>query len=266
MAVPEDAWRSGSAYDAYMGRWSAAVAATVVPRLGVPPGLSWIDVGCGTGVVSAAVLRWGEPGRLLGIDASRPFVEAARKRIVDPRADFVVGDALALPVDEGTADVVVSGLVLNFLPDPGEALALWRRALRAGGVLACYVWDYAHGMEMLANFWAAATTLDPRAETLDEGRRFSVSEPGRLREVGAAAGLADVTVEPVEVPMVFSGFDDYWLPFLAGTGPAPSYAASLSEQARGQLREALRDRLAAAPDGAIAMRARAFVLRGGRSA
>ena len=75
---------------------------------------------------------------------------------------------------------------------------------------------------------------------------------------------ADVDVQGVVVPTVFTDFDDYWTPFLGGTGPAPSYAMSLPEDRRTGLREALRSRLPTDDDGAIRLTARAWAIRGVR--
>ena len=62
----------------------------------------------------------------------------------------------------------------------------------------------------------------------------------------------------------FPDFDDYWTPFLGGQFPAPAYAMSLDEADRAALREHLRARLPNAPDGSIALIARAWVVRGTR--
>ena len=76
---------------------------------------------------------------------------------------FVVGGAETLPSRDGGFDEVVSGLVLNFLPDPERAVTSMRERLRPGGTVAAYVWDYADGMELLRSFWDEAAASDPRA-------------------------------------------------------------------------------------------------------
>jgi hypothetical protein len=62
----------------------------------------------------------------------------------------------------------------------------------------------------------------------------------------------------IDVPTVFSGFDDYWSPFLGGQGPAPAYAMSLDADARARLQDRLRERLRFASDGSLALVARAW--------
>ena len=258
----EDVWAAGDLYEPYVGRWSRLVAARFLAELDVPPGGDWLDLGCGTGALSAAVLEARAPRRVLGIDPSEGFLATARWRIAEPRAEFRHGDAGALPVQDASFDAVVSGLVLNFVPDPARAAAEMRRAARPGGTVAAYVWDYAEGMQMMRRFWDAARRLDPAAAELDEGRRFPLCRPEALRALFEGAGLGGVETGAVEVPTLFRDFDDVWTPFLGGQGPAPGYCMSLDEDRRAALREELRAMLPAAPDGRIALAARAWTVRG----
>jgi SAM-dependent methyltransferase len=256
-----DTWASGQRYEPYVGRWSRLVAPRFVAWLDQPPGLRWLDVGCGTGALTETVLRDAAPASVLGIDPSPGFLASAAAGVRDSRATFVLGDARALPVDDAAVDVVVSGLVLNFLPDPVAALRELHRTV-VDGTVAFYVWDYAGEMQMMRWFWDVAVDLDPSAADRQEGSRFAFCRPGPLAEVAAAAGLAEVQVTDVVVPTHFPDFDDYWTPFLSAQAPAPSYVASLGETARTALREALRSRLPTADDGSISLTARAWAVSG----
>ena len=146
---------------------------------------------------------------------------------------FEAGDAQALPLADSAVDVAVSGLVLNFVPDPARALGEMARVVRPGGAVALYVWDYAGEMQLMRRFWDAATALDPSAEELDEGVRFPICRPEPLAALFADAGLEAVATRPIEVATVFADFDDYWSPFLGGQGPAPGYCMSLPRAAAG---------------------------------
>lgn len=260
-ARPDDAWNAGDPYEAYVGRWSALVAHEFLAWLALPPSLRWLEVGCGTGALTAAIAAKCAPAALTGIDPSEGFLAKARARMGD-RADLRVAHALAIPVANASLDVVVSGLVLNFVPDTGRALAEMRRVVAPGGTIAAYVWDYAGKMELMRQFWDVAAQLDPQARELDEGVRFPLCRPEALDAAFREAGLAAVAAVPIEVPTRFRDFDDYWNPFLGGQGPAPSYAMSLGEDARVRLRERLRARLPAQTDGSIALVARAWAIRG----
>jgi SAM-dependent methyltransferase len=165
----KEVWEKGDAYEQYVGRWSRLVARDFLDWLDPAVGQSWLDVGCGTGALCAAIIEHCAPTALVGIDRLPGFLATARARIADPRARFEQGDAQALPPEGGAFDVAVSGLVLNFVGNPGAMLGEMRRALRPGGTVALYVWDYAEKMQLMRYFWDAAADLDPSARELDEG-------------------------------------------------------------------------------------------------
>lgn len=257
-----DSWRSGEAYDAYIGRWSYPVAEKFIRWLSPASNAHWLDVGCGTGALTRAILGGAHPAAVDGVDPSEAHVAFASAAIADPRSRFTLGDAASIPENDGAYDFVVSGLVLNFIPDPDAALAELRRVARPGASVAAYVWDYADGMQMIRWFWDAAADLDPSARPHDEGTRFPLCSPERLQALWERSGLAGVEVAPVVIPTVFRDFDDYWVPFLGGQGPAPGYAMALAKDDRARLRERLRERLCADADGFIRMSARAWAVRG----
>jgi SAM-dependent methyltransferase len=256
-----DIWQRGSPYEQYMGRWSRRVAPLFLDWLGLPPGLRWLDVGCGTGALAAAILDRCAPSSVDGVDPSAGVLETARENLAG-RAQLHQGSATAIPLDGGAADAVVSGLVLNFVPDPLDALAEMARVAVRGGAIAGYVWDYGGTMELMSQFWDAAAELDPRAPTMAEGAGFALCRPAALEALFAAAGLEGIAVTALDIPTPFVDFDDYWAVFLGGVGQAPAYAMALDEDARGRLRERLRERLPTAADGSIALKARAWAVRG----
>lgn len=262
---PKDVWAAGDAYEPYVGRWSRLVARDFVDWLAIPPGRDWIDVGCGTGALSGAILAQAEPRSVAGIDPSSGFIAFAQRAVADARATFQVGDAQGLPAADATADAVVSGLVLNFVPDPARAVHEMRRVLRPGGAAAVYVWDYAGEMQLMRHFWNAAVALNPEALALDEGRRFPICQPERLRGLFADGGFADIETRAIDVPTLFADFDDYWMPFLGGQAPAPGYCMSLTPERREALRQRIKVGLPIAADGSIALVARAFACRGRRA-
>lgn len=256
-----DAWQAGESYDVYMGRWSRQIAPLFLDRLEAAEGLDWLDVGCGTGALSEAILARCKPKRLTGIDPSHGFISRARRFGHNPRATFDIGDAEALPIASASFDVVVSGLVLNFVPDRLRALEEMKRTARPNGRVCFYVWDYpGGGVEFMSAFWTAATSLDPDAADLSEARRFPFCEPSALTELARAAGLASIECEAIEAPTVFRDFDDFWHPFTLGAGPAPGYCASLDPEKRAALRRALQERLPFGADGSIALKVKAWAI------
>ena len=255
-----DTWESGDPYERYVGRWSRRVAPEFLAWLAVPAGSRWLDVGCGTGALCAAIADQCSPASLAGVEPSEGFLKTARQNL-GGKADLRSGSAAQLPFDGGGFDAVVSGLVLNFVPDPRAALAEMARVVRPGGIVAAYVWDYAERMELMRYFWDAAVALDPGARKLDEGSRFPLCRPEALEKLWSAARLENVASTALDVPTPFASFEDYWQPFLGAQGPAPAYAMSLDEAARTRLRDRLRATLPARADGSIALTARAWAVR-----
>ena len=258
----KELWAAGALYEPYVGRWSRLVGKELLRWLSLPAQKDWLDVGCGTGALTQVLLEDGFPNTVKGIDPSVGFVEYAKAHVLSPRVSFAVGDAQALPIDSANFDAVVSGLVLNFVPEPQLAVTEMLRVARSYGTVAAYVWDYAGKMQLMRYFWDAATALDPAARELDEGRRFPICLPLPLAELFREAGLQDVEVRHIDIATNFCDFDDYWSPFLGGQGPAPSYTMLLSEERREALRDRIRSTLPIAEDGSIPLVARAWAVRG----
>jgi SAM-dependent methyltransferase len=256
-----DTWERGDPYERYVGRWSRRVAPQFLAWLAVPAGRKWLDVGCGTGALCAAIVDHCDPASVTGVEPSEGFLRTARANLGE-RVALRAGNATAIPLDDAAVDVAVSGLVLNFVPDQRAALAEMARATAAEGTIGAYVWDYAGRMELMRAFWDAAVELDPAAAKLDEGARFPVCRPEALVDLFEAAGLREVEATAIDIPTPFASFDDYWQPFLGGQGPAPAYAMSLDETARARLRDRIHTRIPAAPDGPISLIARAWAVRG----
>jgi SAM-dependent methyltransferase len=256
-----DTWERGSPYERYVGRWSRQVAPRFLAWLDVPAGRRWLDVGCGTGALCATIADRCSPASVTGVEPSEGFLETAKENLAG-RAALHRGSATQIPLADAAVDVVVSGLVLNFVPDPPAALTEMARVTGEGGTIAAYVWDYAGKMELMRLFWDAAAELDAEAAKLDEGARFPLCRPEALAQLFGAAGLEAVAVQAIDIATRLPDFDDYWQPFLGGQGPAPAYAMSLDEPARARLREHLRGRVPVAADGSIALIARAWAVRG----
>ncbi len=245
-----------------MGRWSVLIAGRFLDWLGRGEGGHWLDVGCGTGALTLSILDRARPDSLTAIDPSEAFIAFARRRFRGRPVELMVAGAEALPDREGGYDAIVSGLVLNFIPDPAEAVHLMKARLSPGGVLAAYVWDYAAGMQFLRKFWDEATAIDPSAAELDEATRFPICEPDALARLFEGAGLSRVETAAVETDTVFQSFEEYWRPFLSGVGPAPSYVAALDAGKREQLQARLERSLGFEGTEPLRLVARAWAVRG----
>jgi SAM-dependent methyltransferase len=266
-ATHAQVWGNTATYEAYMGRWSRPVAKAALDWLGAPPGLTWLDVGCGTGALTEVILEAADPSEILGVDPSADFLATSAAQIADPRVRFAIGDASALPVPDDAYDVVIAGLVLHFVPDPLPAIREMMRAARRGGTVAAYVWDFAGERQFTRYLWQAATALDPAASAQDPNRQCAVCHSEPLAALLGEAGLQAVTVDAVVVPTVFRNFADYWQPHLpGGSSPAQRYVASLDDGQRTALRERLHAMLPIANDGSIPLLGHVWAVRGTKSA
>ncbi|MCB1387332.1 MAG: class I SAM-dependent methyltransferase [Nitratireductor sp.] len=260
MEAKFDAWSQGQSYEHYMGRWSQRIAAAFLAWLRPATDRQWLEIGCGTGALTSAILAAAAPCSIIATDASKDFVEHARAAVPDERVRYLVADALSLPSQDHSIDIVASALVLNFIADRPAALAEMRRVLRPDGQIAFYVWDYpGGGVGFIDAFWKAAAEIDPEAAALDESTRFPFCTREGLADLCRAAGIAGAEVVPIEIDTLFPDFEAFWHPFTLGAGPAPGYCTRLSEDRRMALKERLAAKLGAG--GPISLPARAWAVR-----
>jgi len=249
----------GDDYDRFIGRYGPALGDAMLDYAGVVSGMRVLDVGCGTGALAARAAAAVGGENVAAADPSEPFVETCRRRV--PEADVRIAPAESLPFGDDAFDAVLAQLVLPFLTDAPQGAAEMRRVAKPGGVVVACVWDYAGGMRLLRAFWDAAAAIDPESAARDEGRLLRYANPDELRALWATAGLDDVTVAALDVEAAYDDFDALWTPFLAGIGPAGSYAASLDAEGQAALRERFRGELGD-PVGPFTLTATAWSVRG----
>jgi len=255
--------RDAGAYEQMMGRWSRRLAPLLIEFAGVEDGERLIDVGCGTGSLTFALLNTRNPVELTAIDNSEIYLEAARAAGADPRLRFEQADACALPFADGSFDRALALLVLQFVPKPELAVAEMRRVVRPGGTVAAAVWDHFGGFVMQRMFWDTAAVLDPAADRARaENYLRPVTRPGELRDLWTRVGFDEVRDTMLAIRMEYASFDDFWSPLAAGEGSMGKYATAL-DVARQALERALRAAYEAGrPDGPRSFAALAWACRG----
>ena len=261
-ATKHDAWAAGDSYEAYMGRWSRNIAVEFVRWLDIPKGQDWLELGCGTGALSSEVLLQCSPHHLICSDSSEGFINSAKQRINSELVQFQIASAEDIPVPDESRDCVVSALAINFMSDKSKALSEMKRVLKPNGTLGFYVWDYpGGGVGFMRAFWNAAVTCDPNASEFTEDRRFPYCTEKALSELVSDAGFTQIHSTALEVSSIFQSFDDLWMPFTLGAGPAPGYCANLSPEKREVLRMTLKNQLETSDDGSIPLKLRAWAVR-----
>ncbi len=260
--VSGDVFDSASAYDAFMGRWSRLVAKPVVDWLAIRSGQVWLDVGAGTGVLTQVILDEAAPKKIVAIDLSEHYLEHARRTIRDERVEFKQGNASSISFEAVEFDVVVAGLVLNFVPSPELAMQGMKEVVRENGTIAAYVWDYGDRMEMMRHFWDAAKAVDASAAKFYSETQYSICDPRNLRALFESARLTNIDVVPIDVQTRFANLDDFWLPFLGAQGSASKYLRTLDGEKRNAIRGQLLRQLPIESDDQIHLTARAWAIKG----
>ena len=245
-------------YDRYMGRYSHQLARGFIEMVGVRRGQRVLDVGCGPGALTTALVEVLGPESVSAVDASEAYLQACRSRC--PGADVRVGVAESLPFADGEFDAVLAQLVVNLLEDDEAGVREMARVARSGGVVAAAVWAR-QGMPLLEAFWDAAALVAPEAmagvgETGTVGYRRQ-----QLGELWERCGLANVSVGEVTSTAVYEDFADLWAPIEAGNGKPGELCKSLDPGLRDRLRSEMHRRLGA-PTGPFRLQARAWCARG----
>jgi ubiquinone/menaquinone biosynthesis C-methylase UbiE len=253
-------WNDGQGYERFMGKWSRIAGRIFLDWLSLPAGLTWLDVGCGTGAFTETIQENCAAAEIVAIDPSASHVALGQSLVKDRGIRFEVADARSMPFENGRFDAAVSALVLNFIPDRKKAVAEMRRVVRPGGIAAAYVWDFAgrsgtiaHLNAGLREFQAVDTSGALNAESTSQGA---------LKDLFVSAGLAKVETRPIEITVTYKNFDDYWESNTGFTSPAGNMVKALSDEKREQLKQIVKSKLPVDKDSSISYMARVNAVRG----
>ena len=250
------------AYEEMMGRWSRQLAPLFVEFVGVRNGDVVLDVGCGTGSLSSTLARTTHAAKIVAIDPSAGFIQAAQSQIPDPRVTFELGDAQNLSFPDASFDRSLALLAVDYIPDAPKAAIEMRRVTKTAGVVATTMWDRSRANELNSCFWDAAEAIDATA-IRPAGRRGSYGSAEALSDLWKGAGLTDIHVTDLTIACQFSSFDELWQRYLTGEGPPGAYMVGLSADRREALRQRLRqDVLRGGTDGPFTLQAKAWAVRG----
>jgi len=245
---------AAESYDAFMGRYSSLLSPLFADFAGVAPGQRVLDVGCGTGALTAELVRRLSPSDLAAADPMAHFVAATRQR--NPGVQVVQASAESLPFPDDGFDAALAQLVVHFMTDPLAGISEMTRVTRAGGVVSACVWDYAGDRSPLSPLWRAARAMDP---TVDDEANLAGAREGALLQLFHDAGLEDVRETALVTNVEHATFEEWWEPYTRGVGPAGKYVAGLDTQRRNELRDRCRAQLS---DGPFVLTFQAWAARG----
>ncbi len=254
----------GDGYELQMGRWSRLLAPRFIAFAGIGSGERVLDVGCGTGNLSLSLVENPHIGAVAGVDFSSTYVEHAQRKTSDPRINFQVGDACALPFANASFDHSLSMLVLQFIPQAEAAVREMCRVTRPGGTVAAATWDTRGGFVFYRMFFDTAAVIDPSAkERRAKAYTRPMSRPGDLERAWHNAGLIDVVQDMITIRMAFASFSDFWAPIDGRDGPLADYVSGLSGEMKAKVRDAVElAYLDGEADGPRSYAATAWVVKG----
>ena len=259
MSGTQTTFTDGKAYERLMGRWSGLVGRQFLEWLAVPPGMNWLDAGCGNGAFTEEIATHAAPAAIIGIDPAQSQIAYAIKRPGAKPAKFQLGDAQALPFANDSFDAAVTALVIAFIPDPAKAVAELSRVVRPGGWVASYMWDLPGGGLPLQPMYAAMRKMG-LSPPLPPSFEFSRREA--MQELWTKAGLEQVETTVITIPVAFSNFEDFWESCSIPVGPLAKLLQTMAPETREELKGLLRERLPVAPDGRIAYDSFANAVKG----
>jgi ubiquinone/menaquinone biosynthesis C-methylase UbiE len=250
-------FEDGAAYEQMMGIWSRLVGEVFLHWLAPPPGLRWIDVGCGNGAFTELLVERSAPVEVEGIDPSEGQLAFARTRPSAQVAKFTKGDAMALPFATGSFDAAVMALVLVFVPDPRKGVDEMVRVVRPGGTVATYVGyvGWRVSLDPIIVEMRGMRLAPPRPPQMDASRMEA------LRDLWNAAGLKYVETREITVQRTFANFEDFWMTKLKAPSIGPTIAAMEPGDVE-TLKNRVRARLPADAGGRVTYGAFAHAIKG----
>src|SRR4051812_2621606 len=224
------------AYDRFMGRYSSQLAAQMADLAGVKAGQRVIDVGSGPGALTKELIARG--AEVTAVDPAEHFVVAVRERF--PNVDAQVAPAEKLPFTDDTFAAALAQLVVHFMDDPLQGIKEMARVTKPGGPVVACVWDLVGEKAPITPYWQAARELGWHVS--GEQDRAGAGE-GQLRELFRQAGLRDVAETALPVQVEHEAFEEWWLPFTMGVGPAGQHYQQLERAQQAEIEGRLREKL-----------------------
>ena len=159
-----------------------------------------LETAAGTGVVTDALSRALPDCEIVATDLNQPMLDVAASRVTSPNVTFRQADALSLPFEDASFDLVVCQFGVMFYPDKVKGGSEARRMLRDGGHYLFAVWDRIdrNGLSHLANESLRGQFPDNPPRFMERGP-FSYYEPEWIERDLHASGFEQVELETVQL-------------------------------------------------------------------
>jgi SAM-dependent methyltransferase len=216
-AFEEAGWgtKEAAGYDALAGRVTSRLADPLLDAVAAGPGKRVLDIATGPGYVAAsAAERGADP---VGLDFSETMLAYARSR--SPNVEFVRGNATELPFPDGSFDAAIVAFLLLHVGRPEQVVAEAARVVAPGGRAAFSVWDEPSRGRWLGVVFDAFTAAgaQPPANMPPGPPIFRFADEHEFTRLLTGAGLVDVAVETVELPLRLASGDELWTGLVDGT-------------------------------------------------
>jgi ubiquinone/menaquinone biosynthesis C-methylase UbiE len=223
---------------AIFGVWAPVLADFV----GVAAGERVLDVACGTGIVARELVgRVGATGTVIGCDSNAAMLATARE--VAPEIDWKEGDALDLPFDAASFDVVTCQQGYQFFPDRVKAAREAHRVLAHGGRLALAVWRSLSDNPGQAAIVSAVEEFVGTDAAKIVGSAFGLGEEAELQKFLTKAGFRELRWMTGTRPARFPSADDFAVGLLRG-GTLARAGVELNDDTIASVAERVRTSLA----------------------
>lgn len=196
----------------------------IVNRLHPTPGVTWLDLACGTGAVAERASRAG--AKVVGVDLAPALIDTARARArqLGLEIDYRVGDCEHLETGDASFEVVSSTCGIMFAPAHQATARELARVVRPGGRLGLANWTPDGGLGRMFRMMAPFQPGPPPSSPFDWGR------VDRVRDLLGDA--FDLEIEERVSTLTTTDGEDYWQLFSTSYGPTKTLAESLSDERR----------------------------------